>query len=853
MLMYRAGLASLAVWMALSPGLMAGERNLSASVAPVCARGECRPAPHAGARVQGALLQAAALSVVGGPRGAQTAGGRVKDLPRRSQARLPSWYRRAQAAQLQGQSPTVAAGRNATAPPRQARVRESSGGAAVGTGGRVRTPSLPSMRDASTAAVEPKPSRSAIRPRSEARGARHRRLIEESMEQLTLDEPVRRPRQVDRGYSSGLFASAMDDSLSAALPQPTPSFSEPEPVEASTAVPVSGGFSDLLSSSERTVASSQGLSMSTSGGTAALPAFSSPSLGTSPSAAAVPEPTRTISFSPTGSMSESAGPLTSSSLSEALSSSSNVPSPPAPTPLNSSNWRSDLKSEGIYSIQLEQDGDVILFPSSLGKINLTLTDSNIKTNGSIVFFAKQLLGDMKEINIRSSNFTAGKNLTFFYDGMGDFEDETSVAMKINIEGSLLNSTNGHTYFSRAHKSPWGKEPHFSKAGDVFLYVIDSALEAKNDVVLFSGGMRMEGSAKLDLGITNNSAMKANKNLILFDEEVVFGEKSELHIDVNNSTLEANENLDFFSHEKFEGRVQSSVLKKNSRAQVYLNIRNSSTLKANENLVIFYGHVHIMGFPESRMDINITDSTLRADEGRVDLFSGFVELGENVGPCIRRFLFSCFEYEQFEGSSKFPVLQIQNSTLSGGRGLSLFYGPVSAETGSDAEKETLRLNIKENSRLSAASGDVVLIGDEAPKLVDLELSNSHMSAVNGSTALVGGVVSGSHLGIEVRDNSSLIAQNGNASLIQQLGSNNALNVSMNDSVIGSFMSRSDADQRQRLVAGIVGQTSGSNNRIDLEHSNGNTIEARMEGARNLDSLVIASLAGGTWIRGLVITR
>ena len=94
------------------------------SVAPPCHRSDCRPGQNPAVRVQGALLQAAALSVASASLGRQGSGRPGKDLPRRHKTRLPSWYKRAQAAQLRGQAVPVAA-RVQRQVPIRARVREA--------------------------------------------------------------------------------------------------------------------------------------------------------------------------------------------------------------------------------------------------------------------------------------------------------------------------------------------------------------------------------------------------------------------------------------------------------------------------------------------------------------------------------------------------------------------------------------------------------------------------------------------------------------------------------------------------------------------------------------------------------
>ena len=117
-------LLALILSLAFGCNAWAGGGNGSVSVAPICHRSDCRPGQGPAVRVQGALLQAAALSVASASLGRQGSGRPGKDLPRRHQTRLPSWYKRSQAAQLRGQAVPVAASVQQKMPIR-ARVREA--------------------------------------------------------------------------------------------------------------------------------------------------------------------------------------------------------------------------------------------------------------------------------------------------------------------------------------------------------------------------------------------------------------------------------------------------------------------------------------------------------------------------------------------------------------------------------------------------------------------------------------------------------------------------------------------------------------------------------------------------------
>ena len=159
------------------------------SRAPACVRGDCQAGPPRAVQLPGALLQAAALSVALGSGHGQMSQHRMKDLPRRSKARLPHWYKRAQAAQA----------RHLVAP------AEKMHSASVQSGARTRVreagPSpvtaQPRNRPGSArAAVSAVASESArimrtARAGSQARGARHRRLVQDSLEQSFETEDKR--------------------------------------------------------------------------------------------------------------------------------------------------------------------------------------------------------------------------------------------------------------------------------------------------------------------------------------------------------------------------------------------------------------------------------------------------------------------------------------------------------------------------------------------------------------------------------------------------------------------------------------------------------------------------------------
>ena len=176
------GLLSLVLCLVCSSAAWAGHRNQSSSVTPGSA-----------ARAQGTLLQAAALSVAVGP--GQQLGGKqqISQLPRRCRVRLPSWYRRAQAAQLQGRCRELASVRPADRPQLRARVREPGRVLAESGGSRRKPARQQRVKSTASARAASVRGRASLRFDSDARGARHRRLVQDALEQ-EADSQARQSR-----------------------------------------------------------------------------------------------------------------------------------------------------------------------------------------------------------------------------------------------------------------------------------------------------------------------------------------------------------------------------------------------------------------------------------------------------------------------------------------------------------------------------------------------------------------------------------------------------------------------------------------------------------------------------------
>ena len=202
---------TLALVLLLSWGqALAGEKGTAVSAAPVCHRSDSRSGQSGAVRVQGALLQTAALSVASGAVGSSVGRRQLKNLPRRHQSRWPSWYTRAQAARLRGQQAAVAAVSHAVPSSARTRVRESSGTAGRSAAGGVRSPPRPQAVALKKGGQLESPSSKASWPRPQARGARHRRLVQESLDALDEDLASLTLSESARGSDGALSASAPD-------------------------------------------------------------------------------------------------------------------------------------------------------------------------------------------------------------------------------------------------------------------------------------------------------------------------------------------------------------------------------------------------------------------------------------------------------------------------------------------------------------------------------------------------------------------------------------------------------------------------------------------------------------------
>ena len=188
---YHPGPVLLALSFSFCCCVWAGEKATAVSRAPACQQGDCRPLAGA-ARVQGALLQAAALSVVSAVPGSPTGRRPLKALPRRSRSRLPSWYTRTQMAQWRHTAPLPTVAHRSVRPGTEARVRESSAAAMPEPDDRSRPAAGHRLPAAATRHLASFSSARSGGARPEARGARHRRLVQASRltEQEALDEQM---------------------------------------------------------------------------------------------------------------------------------------------------------------------------------------------------------------------------------------------------------------------------------------------------------------------------------------------------------------------------------------------------------------------------------------------------------------------------------------------------------------------------------------------------------------------------------------------------------------------------------------------------------------------------------------
>ena len=210
------------LWVSVcSQAAWAGHRNLSASAVPLCPRGvPCHQGRNPAVRAQGALLQAAALSVAVGPGPQQQAEPRqFRALSGRSRARLPAWYRRAQSAQRLGQTPAVVVARPAHQPQQRRRVRAPSGFSVAGSiSGSAHKPARQQRAMVASSVARAGSASVSGRSRlvSEPRGARRRRMVNESASSTWAFSEDVSQRPVSDDASSSMGFSTGEPGLAAA-------------------------------------------------------------------------------------------------------------------------------------------------------------------------------------------------------------------------------------------------------------------------------------------------------------------------------------------------------------------------------------------------------------------------------------------------------------------------------------------------------------------------------------------------------------------------------------------------------------------------------------------------------------
>ena len=430
------GALSLVVSLSLGCAVWAGERRVAVTQAPVCDRGQCRSGFNSTAGVQAAMVQLAALSVAG--KADSPAGSRrqVKELMRRSRPQWPGGYKAMQArARHEPQPPATPS----AAPQRlQARVREPShGSSSVVRPATGQSRQLAGPRPWARRLSSLYPS-AAARSGSEARGARHRRLVQESWD-MDWEMPGRQPRDADfddafnatsfltadSGVSMGtgppVSTSSADSGLAsdglrmatASVPEPTPTALIPSPARHQpTAEPGARSASHPGSVASEDVYRSEAVystalageasrffaGQSTSSESGQQSIFSPAAVPTT-----LPAPTPSSSFAPDSS-----------------------PQPAVePTVLTTANI-SLINPKGVYRIDVDAAGDLVLFNSSHPAIHdavdLTLTDSHIESNGSLTLFDRLDRLDRPRsmptrVRIENSTLTAGDNLVLFNDKM----------------------------------------------------------------------------------------------------------------------------------------------------------------------------------------------------------------------------------------------------------------------------------------------------------------------------------------------------------------------------------------------------------------------------------------------------
>ncbi|MCY4472801.1 MAG: hypothetical protein OXC07_08330, partial [Kistimonas sp.] len=206
-------LVLIAVSLLAEQAVYAGENGVSRLRAPVYISKNCRP----GVQMQAAVLHTAALSVASGPGNPQAIRQKVRQLPRSRRAnKLPSWYKRAQAAALRSQSfPMQRLRTGPVQPSARVRIREP-----VASPASERSPARDLARQergaaSVTARSAPVRGRDGLASRPESRGTRHRRLVQESLDTLdtldTMDEEM--DWEAGNRALRGAPAHLMDDPL----------------------------------------------------------------------------------------------------------------------------------------------------------------------------------------------------------------------------------------------------------------------------------------------------------------------------------------------------------------------------------------------------------------------------------------------------------------------------------------------------------------------------------------------------------------------------------------------------------------------------------------------------------------
>ena len=865
-------LLTFAFFLMCGGAVWAGHRNLSSSLAPTTV-----------ARAQGALLQAAALSVAVGPgHQQQVQRQRIREVSRRSRARLPSWYRRSQAAQRLGNADAVAAVRPAGQDLRHARVRERSGAPPAQRTVRQQTRQQQVQRVMRSAAV----SRSeagvvpgGVRLGAKARGAERRRLVQQAWEQAVSEESGQSCRDDDsssldvataepnstlgsgavagsvatagttrvgetgstgepsRGYMPSLTSNKTEKLSSDTVSVP-PTKEKKEQALPSTALPSRGARS--LPQSETTEPPSnmggQSSQMESSGCQALFPPGYPEYIQEVEKFRGQIDANRTGYYQvcPVAGNSSSCAPLVVNDADQ--------------LPLWTGEFSGSLAGQLILNFTQSSPGDLALLGGVKGaKIYLSIEPPSmlVKDGGNLMLFKGNVTGDScvdlaiisSTLNVKNGNLVQFGGSLHNSTVRVQLDHANLIAENGNLAlfgGSLHNSTVGllqlaHGYLAaeNGNLSLFDGSLHNSTVG--LLQLAHGYLTAANGNLSLFGGS-LHNSNVRSLVLSRVYLKTENGNLDLFDGGLHNSTVRLMHLADDTNLKAENGSLALFG-----GSLHNSTVGKLQLPRVNLTAENGSQALFGGSLhnstvgLLYLGHAHLK-VEKGRLALfggSLHNSTvgwlylghanLTAENGSLTLFDDGLKEGSSVDLDIDR---SClraggdlalFGGKKNEGVvSSHADLNITESNLTADQSVRLFRDPVQAGN--------LSLSLR-GARLEAMEGPLELIGELADK------------GGNGSNKS-----EGTHLELNIRD-SALSSHGGRAALVGMLsGGNNSLHLTMSDTTLTASSTAEGAYSARGADAGVVAETTGSDNVLELHRCHNNSVKAEVaSGQRAMASL------------------